>query len=88
MEVLLEIQPFGQVKKKKKISKLTHYFLEMHDLIPNFHIFSRKISALDIGQGKLGDCYLLSAYASLANRLNGSVLRNMFVEIVIHFFFD
>ena len=58
----------------------------MHDMVgsANFHVFSREISALDIGQGALGDCYLLSAYASLANRNNGSVLRNLFVNIVIH----
>lgn len=54
----------------------------MHDLTSSFHIFSTEISALDIGQGGLGDCYLLSAYASLANRNNGSLLKNMFVDIV------
>ena len=45
-------------------------------------MFSSEISALDIGQGGLGDCYLLSAYASFASRNNGSVLRNMFVDTV------
>ena len=54
----------------------------MHDISKNFHIFSEETSALDIGQGGLGDCYLLAAFASLANRKNGSVLKNMFVDIV------
>lgn len=50
----------------------------MHDLTKNFHIFSNDTSALDVGQGALGDCYLLAALASLANRKNGSVLKEMF----------
>lgn len=48
----------------------------------NFHIFSNDTSALDVGQGGLGDCYLLAAFASLANRNNGSVLKNMFIDVV------
>ena len=54
----------------------------MHDISSKFHIFSNDTSALDIGQGGLGDCYLLAAFASLANRNNGSVLKNMFVDVV------
>ena len=54
----------------------------MHEISKNFHIFSQETSAVDIGQGGLGDCYLLAAFASLANRNNGSVLKNMFVDIV------
>ncbi len=57
-------------------------FQGMHDISKNFHIFSQETSAVDIGQGKLADCYLLAALASLANRNNGSVLKNMFVDIV------
>lgn len=54
----------------------------MHDISPNFHIFSEETSALDIRQGSLGDCYLLAAFASLANRNNGSVLKEMFFDVV------
>lgn len=54
----------------------------MHDIDKNFHIFSEETSALDVGQGSLKDCYLLSAFASLANRNNGSVLKNMFMDVV------
>ncbi len=57
-------------------------FQGMHDISKNFHIFSHKNLAVDIGQGQLGDCYLLAAFASLANRNNGSVLKQMFVDIV------
>ena len=58
----------------------------MHDLTKNFHIFSNDTSALDVGQGALGDCYLLAALASLANRKNGTVLKEMFDNEVIFFY--
>lgn len=58
----------------------------MHDISPNFHVFSQETSALDVGQGGLGDCYLLAAFASLANRNNGSVLKEMFVEGEVDYF--
>jgi len=54
----------------------------MHYLSSKFQIFSNETSALDIQQGSLGDCYLLAAFASLANRDNGAVLKNMFVDVV------
>lgn len=59
----------------------------MHSLVKNFNIFSKGISAHDIGQGSLGDCYLLAAIASLANRLDGEAIRNMFVTKVINIIF-
>lgn len=58
----------------------------MHDISPDFHVFSQETSALDVGQGGLGDCYLLAAFASLANRNNGSVLKEMFVEGGVNYF--
>ena len=54
----------------------------MHDLTKNFHIFSNETSSLDIA---LKDRYLLAAFVSLANRKNGSVLKNIFEDIVILF---
>ena len=59
----------------------------MHSISSRFHIFSNDTSALDIGQGALGDCYLLAAFASLANRNNGSILKSMFTDLVHTFIF-
>lgn len=54
----------------------------MHDLTNKFHIFSDETSVYDVGQGGLGDCYLLAAFASLANRKNGSAIKEMFMTKV------
>ena len=54
----------------------------MHDLTTNFQIFSKETSALNVRQGNLGDCYLLSALASLGERNNGSSVKNMFLDLV------
>ena len=54
----------------------------MHQLSNQFQIFSNNLSPLDLQQGGVGDCYLIAVFAALANRNNGDVLRNMFVDEV------
>ena len=55
----------------------------MHDLTSDWQIFGGKFQAQDIDQGSLGNCYLLSALASLAVHKNGDYIKNIFVTQVI-----
>ena len=50
----------------------------MHDMDPKFQIFGSHVGATDINQGALGDCYLLAAFAGLADIDNGYYIRNLF----------
>lgn len=58
----------------------------MHECSSEFHIFSDHIGATDIHQGALGNCYLLAAFAGLANVENGYYIRNVF-ETKVYLFF-
>lgn len=50
----------------------------MHDADPKFQIFGSDIGATDINQGALGNCYLLAAFAGLADINNGFYIKNLF----------
>ena len=55
----------------------------MHDIDPKFQIFGSHVGATDINQGALGDCYLLAAFAGLADIDNGYYIRNLFETKVL-----
>lgn len=50
----------------------------MHDVTPKFRIFGDTITPTDIHQGSLGNCYLLAAFASLANIRDGELIKDVF----------
>ena len=54
----------------------------MHDLTSDWQIFGGAFQAQDIDQGSLGNCYLLSALASLVVHKNGDYIKNVFVTQV------
>lgn len=58
----------------------------MHDLTSDWQIFGGKFQAQDIDQGSLGNCYLLSALASMVVHKNGEYIKNVFVTQVIYNF--
>lgn len=54
----------------------------MHDITPDWQIFGGNFQALDVNQGSLGNCYLLSALASMAVQRNGEYIKNIFITQV------
>lgn len=51
----------------------------MHDLSSTFSIFAGTFNPEDIGQGSLGNCYLLAALASLTTNDNFNFIKNAFI---------
>lgn len=56
-------------------------WIKMHDLNSDFSVISNSVTPSDIHQGALGNCYLLAAFASLANIRNGELIKSFFVEL-------
>ena len=68
---------FSICGQSSKHSGVVHSFQRASDIFPHYDLFHDSINMNDVVQGQLGDCWLISTIASLANQ-RPNLIRAMF----------